>query len=87
MIPQEMGRPYTAGPGLPRDRLTTLRRAFDATMKDPAFLRDAEKARMIVEPITAEDMEELVARLGTTPQETVKVAAKFLIAKKKKKKK
>lgn len=87
MIPQEMGRPYTAGPGLPKDRLTTLRRAFDATMKDPAFLRDAKKARMIVEPITAEDMEALVARLGTTPKETIKIAAKFLIAKKKKKKK
>lgn len=85
MIPQEMGRPYTAGPGLPTDRLTALRRAFDATMKDPAFLRDAEKARMKIEPITAEEMDQLVAQLGATSKATIKVAAKLLISKKKKK--
>jgi tripartite-type tricarboxylate transporter receptor subunit TctC len=87
MIPQEMGRPYTAGPGLPKNRLATLRNAFDATMKDPAFLRDAEKARMKVEPITGPEMGELVARLGAMPQETIKNVAKLLVRKKKKKKK
>jgi len=85
MIPQEMGRPYTAGPGLPKDRLAALRKGFDETMKDPAFLRDAEKTRMKLDPITAEEMESLIARLGAMPPETIKAAAKFLIAKKKKK--
>jgi tripartite-type tricarboxylate transporter receptor subunit TctC len=87
MIPQEMGRPYTAGPGLPKNRLAALRKAFDDTMKDPAFLRDAEKARMKVEPITADAMDKLVARLGAMPPATIKAAAKLLLAKKKKKKK
>lgn len=87
MIPQEMGRPYTAGPGLPENRLATLRAAFDKTMKDPAFLRAAEKARMKVEPITAAEMDKLVARLGSMPQQTIKNVAKLLIRKKKKKKK
>ena len=87
MIPQEMGRPYTAGPGLPQNRLATLRSAFNKTMKDPAFLRDANKARMKVEPITAEEMDKLVARLGAMPQETIKNVAKLLVRKKKKKKK
>ena len=86
MIPQEMGRPYTAGPGLPQNRLATLRSAFDKTMKDPAFLRDAKKARMKVEPITAAEMDTLVARLGAMPQETIKNVAKLLVRKKKKKK-
>ena len=86
MIPQEMGRPYTAGPDLPRDRLATLRKAFDDTMKDPAFLRDANKARMKVEPITAAEMVSLVARLGAMPEKTIKNAAKLLVRKKKKKK-
>ncbi|MDA1324916.1 MAG: hypothetical protein O3C34_09230 [Proteobacteria bacterium] len=87
MIPQEMGRPYTAGPKLPKARLTTLRKAFNATMTDPAFIRDAEKARMKIDPITAEEMEKLVTRLGAMPPATIKAAAKLLITKKKKKKK
>ena len=85
MIPQEMGRPYTAGPGIPKNRLAALRKAFDDTMTDPAFLRDAEKARMKVEPITGAAMEKLVARLGAMPQETIKNVAKLLVRKKKKK--
>ena len=85
MIPQEMGRPYTAGPGLPKARLAALRKAFDDTMKDSAFLRDAEKARMKVEPITADAMDKLVAQLGAMPPATIKNAAKLLVRKKKKK--
>ena len=72
MIPQEMGRTYTAA-RLPQNSLATLRSAFNKTMKDPAFLRDAKKARMKVEPITAEEMDKLVARLGAMPQETIKM--------------
>jgi hypothetical protein len=33
----EAGRPYAAPQGIPADRLDALRRAFDATMKDPEF--------------------------------------------------
>ena len=86
MIPQEMGRPYTAAPGLPKARLAALRSAFDATMKDPAFLRDAEKVRMKVEPINAAAMKKLVARLSSMPAATIKNAAKLLKSRKKKKK-
>ena len=36
------GRPILAPPGVPADRVDALRRAFDATMKDAAFLKEAE---------------------------------------------
>ena len=36
-----IARPVAAPPGVPADRVTLLRRAFDDTMKDPAFLADA----------------------------------------------
>ncbi len=44
LAPQEFGRPFFAPPDVPADRLAALRLAFERTLKDPAFLADAEKA-------------------------------------------
>ena len=41
----EYGRPFFVPPGVPADRVQALRRAFDATMKDPEFLADADQAQ------------------------------------------
>src|SRR5712671_3011488 len=38
-----MGRPFVAPPGVPAERLATLRTAFDAALADPAFIEDARK--------------------------------------------
>src|SRR5436190_1063859 len=43
---QVMGRPFLAPPGLPPERLAALRRAFMATMTEPAFLAEAEKMKL-----------------------------------------
>jgi len=37
-----LGRPIMAPPEVPADRVRLLRRAFEATMKDPALLKEAE---------------------------------------------
>lgn len=37
-------RPFVAPPGIPADRLKALQDAFAATLKDPEFLADAERA-------------------------------------------
>ena len=36
----EVGKMILAPPGIPADRVTALRRAFDATMKDPEFMAE-----------------------------------------------
>ncbi len=59
----EYGRPYFVPPGTPDDRVQALRRAFDATMKDPEFLADAKKLSMEIDPITGEQAQELIARV------------------------
>ncbi len=41
--PGAMARPFAAPPGLPANKAALLRRAFDATMKDPEFLAEAGK--------------------------------------------
>jgi tripartite-type tricarboxylate transporter receptor subunit TctC len=61
--PQEMAWPLIAPPGVPPERVTILRRAFDATMKDPQFLAEAAKLRIDVEPVTGEAMQKIVERI------------------------
>jgi tripartite-type tricarboxylate transporter receptor subunit TctC len=41
--PLGFGRPITAPPGIPAERLVALRQAFAATFKDPQFIADCEK--------------------------------------------
>src|SRR5215510_2387578 len=47
-------RTYTLPPGTPKDRVQILRKAFQETLRDPAFLADAEKQKLEIEPVTAE---------------------------------
>jgi hypothetical protein len=56
-----MGRPLLAPPGVPPDRVTTLRRAFDAAMKDGDFLAEAAKSAMEVKPLAGEQLQTIAA--------------------------
>lgn len=55
-----IGRPVLAPPGMPPDRLATLRRAFDAALADPALKAEADKQRMEVVPMTGEEVEKVI---------------------------
>lgn len=61
--PSAYYRPYVLPPGTPKDRVDTLRKAFQDTLKDPAFLADARKAKLDIEPISGEEMEDKVQKL------------------------
>jgi tripartite-type tricarboxylate transporter receptor subunit TctC len=63
-----MSRPFMAPPGLPSERLALLRRAFDATLKDPAVLAEAKKLGMEINPVRGADVEALVGRMMATPE-------------------
>ena len=75
LIRQEPGRPFAAPPGVPADRLAALRRAFDATLKDGEFLADAEKVQLEIEPLTAGEIETLLASAYGAPKTIVQKAA------------
>src|SRR5262245_29270418 len=69
---QKMGRPVATTPGVPAERLQALRRAFDAAMKDPAFLEDAKRSGLEVEgPITGEEVDEVLGAIYATPKPIV----------------
>jgi tripartite-type tricarboxylate transporter receptor subunit TctC len=65
----EYGRPYFAPPDVPAARVEALRRAFDTTMKDPAFMADAAQLQLELSPMTGEEVQTLVAKLAVTPAE------------------
>ena len=67
----EYGRPYFLPPDVPAARVQALRRAFDATMKDPGFVAEAAKLQLDVSPMTGEEVQALVGELAKTPPEIV----------------
>jgi tripartite-type tricarboxylate transporter receptor subunit TctC len=60
----EVGTAFMAPPGVPADRVALLRRAFDATMKDPEFIADAEKMKLTLGPNTGAELQKTVAEVS-----------------------
>jgi tripartite-type tricarboxylate transporter receptor subunit TctC len=75
------GRPFILPPGVPAERVTALRRAFDATMRDPKLAAEAEKAQLDVIAVTGEDVQALVTKLFATPPAIVESAKQALVYK------
>ena len=59
---------------VPADRFAALRAAFDATMKDPEFIADATKQRLIVTAMTGTEVEGFIKELYKTPPDVVAAA-------------
>ena len=51
-------------PGTPKDRVQILRKAFQDTLKDKDFLAEAEKAKIDVNPVSIEEIEEIANGLS-----------------------
>lgn len=73
--PMKFARPYFGPPGVPPERLTYLREAFNKTMTDPRFVTDMKKAQLEVGPLTGGEIEALIRRLQTSPPEVVELAS------------
>jgi hypothetical protein len=61
----EVGKLILSTPKVPADRVRALRRAFDATMKDPAFIADLQKQRVELGPMSGEELQKLVVEVAT----------------------
>jgi hypothetical protein len=73
---QEMGRPFLLPPGVSAEIGTTMRRAFDAVMKDPALLAEAERTKLdLNKPMTGEEIHALIDKLYTVAPDVVAKAA------------
>lgn len=86
--PLSMGRPFLAPPGIPAARAEALQTAFMATMKDPKFVSEAGKERLLLTGLKSGDqILALINRVYKTPKDVVATVAALAVTKKKKKKK
>ena len=74
----EFARAVFLPPGVPQERVDALRKAFDATMKDPDFLAEAEKVQIPIEPNGGENLDKIAKQIVATPASAVTLAKKLL---------
>lgn len=67
----EFGRPFFMPPNVPPARVAAIRRAFDATMKDPEFLAEADKLKLEIDPMTGDEIAKLLEEMAKTPADVV----------------
>jgi hypothetical protein len=68
---QYFGRPFLAPPGAAPDKVPVLRKAFWDMMNDKAYLADAEKQRIPVNPISGEDAQAFIEKLFKMPKDVI----------------
>jgi len=78
LVVQEVGRPVMAPPGVPKDRLAVLHKAFADTMADPAFVADAERLKLEIDPLDHGAIEALLKTAYASPRDVVERASKLL---------
>jgi tripartite-type tricarboxylate transporter receptor subunit TctC len=74
----EFQRPFSLPPNAPKERLETLRKALAATLSDSAFLAEAKKTKLDIEPVGGEEIEGYVKQIYSM-SETVKENLSFLV--------
>jgi len=70
----ELGRPFIVAKAVPSERVAILRTALQATLKDHAFLADAEKQHLLLDPVSAEEAEATMKQIYAAPPELIKKA-------------
>jgi tripartite-type tricarboxylate transporter receptor subunit TctC len=75
--PSAAGRSFGAPPAIPPDRLDALRRAFDATMRDPEFIAHTDQSRLEVDPSNGEQTELILKKAYGSSPEVVAIARRL----------
>jgi tripartite-type tricarboxylate transporter receptor subunit TctC len=76
--PERLGRLFMVSGKAPADRVAILRRAFDAMVADPQFRAEAERLKLLVTPMTGDEVSRRIADLYATPPEVVTRAKTIL---------
>ena len=74
----EFARAFFVPPGTPPERVTILRRAFDATMKDAAFLAESQKLKMEIEPSDGATLDRLAKEIVNSSPQAIALAKELI---------
>ncbi len=67
----ELGQSFIAPPEVPAPIVAVLRRAFDATMQDPDYIKLSQQAGNVLNPMNGAALTALNARTLATPQKVI----------------
>ncbi len=70
----DVGSPIFTNQGVPKARVAALRKAFEITMKSPAYLADAKKARLVIKPTDGATLAKIVRDIINAPQDVIEKA-------------
>jgi hypothetical protein len=63
-----LARPIATNAGVPAARVEALRRAFDATMKDPEFQKEAERMQLDLANTGGAELQKIVTNIVDAPK-------------------
>lgn len=66
-----ISRPLAAPPGVPKERVALLRKAFDETVADPEFLAEARRLSVEIDPMTGDEVQQAVKQILSTPKDVI----------------
>jgi tripartite-type tricarboxylate transporter receptor subunit TctC len=78
VAPQAMDRPILAPPGVPAERIATLRTAFRAAIRDPAFIAEAGRQHLEIEEVTGDRIAGIVSGAYALPPDIVRAATEAM---------
>jgi tripartite-type tricarboxylate transporter receptor subunit TctC len=64
----QIGRPLFTTPEVPAERVVALRAAFDAMIRDPAFIEDAKQGHFDIDPVPGKALQKLVGEIVAIPK-------------------
>ncbi len=70
----EIGRTIIAPPGVSKDVVAMLQKAFMDTMKDPEFIAAAKQSKLDLAPMNGEEMQSIINSISATPKPLLKRA-------------
>lgn len=69
IVPNQFTRPYFLPPNVPAERVLALRGAFAKTMLDKDFLAEANKSKLDIDPMGAEELQKLIVDYLAMPSD------------------
>lgn len=65
----DIGRSILAPPNVPAERIAALRKAFQALVRDPDFIRESDRRNVALEPLAGDELQNMVNQsMALTPE-------------------
>jgi tripartite-type tricarboxylate transporter receptor subunit TctC len=77
-LPTALGYGHWVAPGVPKDRVESLRSAYVSVLKDAEFLKETEKSGMVIRSQPGAELEKSVKEVANTPQAVIAKTAQIL---------